>query len=164
MLINKSWDYWFLELAQHMSKRSKDPSTKCGAVIANGKKVISLGYNGFAAGCDDNPEIYNDRERKYKRVLHAEQNALLTANCTLLNTTCYVWPMPPCSTCTAMLIQAGIKRIVTIRPTPEQYKRWGDGFVESFRMIQEADINFCYLEPINELNKDLEKKETKTNS
>jgi len=139
-----SWDQWFLDLAKHMSLRSKDPSTKCGAVIANGKKLISVGYNGFPAGCNDSPELYLNRERKYRRVLHAEQNALLTANCALTGFTCYVWPLPPCATCMAMLIQSGIKRVVTLHPTLEQRKRWGDDFSEAQSLANEAEVIIDY--------------------
>jgi dCMP deaminase len=47
------WDRRWLELAQHVSSWSKDPSTKVGSVIAQGKQLVSLGYNGFPASCED---------------------------------------------------------------------------------------------------------------
>jgi deoxycytidylate deaminase len=47
------WDSRFLEMAVLVSKWSKDPSTKVGAVIAKGKFVVSLGFNGHPAGVAD---------------------------------------------------------------------------------------------------------------
>ena len=134
------WDQRFLDMARLVASWSKDPSTQCGAVITQGKRIISLGFNGFPAGCDDNPQIYANRPRKYKRVLHAEQNALLFAPLSLVGASCYVWPMPPCSTCCGMLIQKGVNRIVTIVPNEEQQERWGDAFNESVQMCNEAGV------------------------
>ena len=93
---------------------SKDPSTKVGACVANGKKLISIGYNGFSSKVEDKNEWLEDRETKYKLVIHAEINALL--NCRersmLENATLYVYPLFPCSSCAAVLSNSGIKRIV----------------------------------------------------
>jgi deoxycytidylate deaminase len=44
--LNPKWDRRFLELARHVAAWSKDPSTQVGAVVAEGKRVVSLGYNG----------------------------------------------------------------------------------------------------------------------
>ena len=71
-----NWDHRFLVMAQLVAGWSKDPSSKVGSVITDGKRIVSLGFNGFPAGTDDNPAIYDDRERKYRRVLHAEPNAM----------------------------------------------------------------------------------------
>ena len=51
-----SWDEYFMGLAILSSFRSKDPSRKVGACIVDPKTntVLSLGYNGFPRGCDDN--------------------------------------------------------------------------------------------------------------
>ena len=43
-----NWDEYFMGMAVLSSLRSKDPSTKVGAVIVNDeKKVVSIGYNGM---------------------------------------------------------------------------------------------------------------------
>ena len=48
------WDYRFLELAQLVSKWSKDPSTKVGAVIVDkNRRILSVGYNGLPKGVKD---------------------------------------------------------------------------------------------------------------
>ena len=77
--INK-WDKRFLELAKHISGWSKDPSNQVGAVIVNlEKKIVAVGYNGFPKGVADDDRL-SYRDKKYDIILHAEENALITAN------------------------------------------------------------------------------------
>src|ERR1700722_2700699 len=90
---NMKWDIRFLELAKHISNWSKDPSTKVGAVLVNDlKQVVGMGYNGFARGVQDTDERLNDRETKYKLVVHAEVNAIIQAGHAARNSTLYVYP------------------------------------------------------------------------
>ena len=78
--MKKSWRDHFLGLAQFKASKSKDPSTKCGAVIVGPDMAErALGFNGFPRGCDDSPELYADRETKLLRVVHAEANAIAQA-------------------------------------------------------------------------------------
>lgn len=81
MKISEKWDRKYLELAKYIATNwSKDPSTKVGAILVNYEtKREFIGYNGFPEGVLDTPERYNDRELKYKLVVHAEVNALLKA-------------------------------------------------------------------------------------
>jgi len=44
------WDMRLMNLALHVSQWSKDPRTGVGAIIANGKREIDIGYNGFPEG------------------------------------------------------------------------------------------------------------------
>jgi dCMP deaminase len=138
--MNSKWDYRFLQLARLVASWSKDPSTKCGAVITQSKRIISLGFNGFPAGCKDSPAYYLDRQLKYERVLHAEQNALLFAAVSLLGATIYTVPFPPCARCTASIIQAGIKRIVAPESSPELLARWETSLRISQEMCAEAKV------------------------
>lgn len=144
--MNQQWDDRFLEMAKLISTWSKDPSTKCGAVITQDKRIISHGYNGFPKGVDDDPKLYANRERKYRRVIHAEQNAILHAKQDLTGCTCYVYPIPPCSTCAALLIQVGIKRIVAPKPSEELLERWGAGFVEAACMYADAGVELILVD------------------
>lgn len=139
------WDKRFLDLARHIAAWSKDPSTQCGAVITDGKRIISLGFNGFPQGVKDTCERLEDRETKYRLVLHAEQNALSFANRELQGCTIYVYPMPPCSRCAAQIIQAGIKRIVTKRPSADKLERWQADFDLASEMYRETEVDFIYL-------------------
>lgn len=133
------WDLRFLGLAEHVSTWSKDPSTKTGAVITRGNRVVSLGYNGFAHGVLDTPELYANREAKYKRVIHCEMNAILfgkdVEGCTL-----YTWPFLSCSNCAKHVVQAGIRRCVA-PPIPDHLKdRWGDEVSLSLEMFRQAGV------------------------
>lgn len=143
---DQSWDKFFLEQAWHAATKSKDPSTKVGAVIAKGKDFISLGFNGFPRGVQDLPERYADRDWKYPAVLHAELNAVLFARRDLTGCTVYVWPMPCCARCTAVLIQSGITRVVSGRATPEQRLRWSIDFKVAREMVGDPGVNLTVEE------------------
>jgi len=143
--MSSKWDKRFLDLAEQVASWSKDPSTKCGAVIVKGKFIVSVGFNGFPAGCKDDEEIYADRPRKYKRVLHAEMNALLSAKQDLTGCTIYVHPFCPCSQCAAAIIQSGIVEVITKAPSAELIERWGDSITESLEMFKEAGIVYQEL-------------------
>lgn len=110
--MSQKWDLRFMEMARLVASWSKDPSTKVGAVIVDDDhKVLGLGFNGFARGVDDSPEAYADRDSKLGKVIHAEVNAILNAAAVLQGSTLYISSMC-CSTCAAVVIQSGIKRIV----------------------------------------------------
>ena len=149
------WDRRFMDMATLVSMWSKDPSTKCGAVIIDPmNRVVSVGYNGFPRGCDDSVEKYKDRDTKLLRILHAERNAILFARRDLTGCTIYVHPLPPCAHCTGMIIQTGITRVVTREPTEEQYIRWADHLAETFLMLKEAGVEITFVDcpkpnPIN---------------
>jgi deoxycytidylate deaminase len=103
-------------------------------VIADGKRVVSIGYNGPPAHTRDDDL---SREERHMRVVHAEVNAVLAAQgrtrgCTLYST------HPPCSHCMALIIQAGITRVVALS-TPLS-DRWAESVGEAARMAAEAGI------------------------
>lgn len=134
------WDQRFLELATFISRWSKDPSTKVGAVITKGKRIIAVGYNGFPQGVDDDPARYGNRPVKYKMVVHGDANALLFAKGEAEGGTLYTVPFPPCTTCTGLAIQAGIVRIVAPVTPPELLGRWGEDLVIARHMCEEAGV------------------------
>lgn len=136
------WDRRFLLLAQYVSTWSKDPSTKCGAVIVRpDRTVASVGFNGFPRGCDDNPALYDNRETKYSRVVHAEVNAILSAHGRLDGCTLYTWPpglAPTCERCATVVIQSGIKRVVFMREDNEFTRRWSPEI--ALQLYREAGV------------------------
>ena len=94
-MILKKWDLRFLEMARNAASWSKDPSTKVGAIIVDDdKRVISVGYNGFPKGVRDDERL-DDRQEKYKIIVHAERNALLFANSNVKNCHIYTYPFLP---------------------------------------------------------------------
>jgi dCMP deaminase len=142
------WDIRFLELAKHVAQWSKDPSTKVGAVLISSEGREFVGYNGFPKGVLDSEERLNNREVKYKLVVHAEVNAILKAGDKARGGTLYVWPsfsLPPiCNECCKVAIQAGVKEIVGYLPNEndERVQRWKASISISEEMCNEAGISF----------------------
>ena len=116
---NISWDEYFMGMAVLSSLRSKDPSTKVGAVIVSeDNKVVSIGYNGMPANLDETQLYWDKRggeglESKYLYVCHAEFNAILNTQVggSLKNARVYV-TLFPCNECTKAIIQTGIKEVI----------------------------------------------------
>jgi len=147
------WDERFLGLARHIAMWSKDPSTKTGAVIvAPDRRVLSIGFNGFPRGVMDHPIRYENREEKYKIIVHCERNAMLFCRESLAGSTLYTWPFLSCSSCAAMIIQAGIIRHVAPQSLNE---RWGEQVQMTLQILAEAGVGLDLLdyptEQINEL-------------
>jgi dCMP deaminase len=141
------WDLRFLQLAATVATWSRDPSTKVGAVIVRrDKTIMSLGFNGFPRGIDDDPQLYENREYKYAHVVHAELNAILSAPVKPKDCTLYVDPFPPCSECTKAIIQSGIDLVVTWEPQKgEAMERWAQSFERSRVMLTAAGIGLCKI-------------------
>lgn len=133
------WDLRFLDLAKLVSSWSKDPSTKVGAVIVDEQNIIvSVGFNGFPRGIEDNDRL-NHRDTKYAVIVHAENNALMFAKRPLDNCTLYTYPFMPCPKCAGMIIQSGIKRIVSYKNTICRH-RWENDFIISRELFKEAGL------------------------
>jgi len=131
------WDKRFYNLAVHISSWSKDESTKVGCVIVDCKKrVISVGFNGFPAGVDDSP---GDRDRKLRRTVHAEANALAFAAQSVEGCTMYV-THAPCANCAAIIIQNGVSTVLFPEPDEGFLERWGDSYREALLMFKEAGV------------------------
>jgi len=111
-----NWSKRYLSLAKEVSTWSKDPSRKIGAIAVGSKgQILSQGYNGFPRGIDDTLERYNDRETKYKYVVHAEMNVIYNATfngVSLDGASLYVYGLPVCSECAKGIIQVGIKNVI----------------------------------------------------
>jgi len=138
---------WALGMATHVAKLSKDPSTQVGAVIFDAKRrLVSAGYNGFARGVLDTPERLNDRDVKYRLVLHAEQNAIMFATAPLGGCTMVV-THPCCAKCAALIIQAGIARVLWPAPCDSMSERWSEDFALAHAQFQEAGVKTGVIEP-----------------
>lgn len=141
------WDARFLQLAQIVSTWSKDPSTKVGAVLVRPDKTIAAtGYNGFPMGCSDSDAMYEDRDEKLGRVVHAELNCCLAANENCTGYTIYIYPpsafkTATCDRCAAAIIQRKIHRVVSYYDINAVFKEsWRPSFDRSLRMYQEAGV------------------------
>lgn len=72
------WDRRFLALAKQVAGWSKAPSSQVGAVAVLDRRILATGFNGFPVGMADDPRLC-DRESKYPRIVHAEQNVVAWA-------------------------------------------------------------------------------------
>lgn len=138
------WHKRFLDLADHVALWSKDPSTRVGAVVVRPDRTIaSLGFNGFPRGVDDTPSRYDCREVKYKFIVHAEANAIVSAKGDLSGHYLYSSPLHPCNECAKLVIQSGITTVVTRPPRDE---RWADSFKIASQMFNEAGVEVITFE------------------
>jgi len=147
------WAKRFLSVAKMVSEWSKDPGMHCGAVIVRPNGTIaSTGYNGFPRGCDDDESLYNNREVKLERVIHAELNAILHCPERPLGYTMYCWPPgfgPSCQRCAAHIIQSGISRVVWYadsKCTQPGSERWKASCSEGLKMFNEAHVEYYGLD------------------
>ena len=144
--MSTDWDRRYLDLAATVAAWSKDPSTKVGAAIVRPDKTIaSVGFNGFPRGVADHSTRYEDRSIKYRLVTHAEVNAILSAHEPLHGYTLYVTPLHPCPQCAAAIVQAGITRVVSPRPTCNDH--WSNEFAYAELVLSEAGVQTAFIHP-----------------
>lgn len=122
--IRPSWDDYFMEVADAISKRATCDRGRSGCVIARNKQLLVTGYVGSPQGlphCDDighqmKKVIHEDRHitQHCVRTVHAEQNAICQAarqGISIDGATLYC-RMTPCRTCAMLIINCGIVRVV----------------------------------------------------
>ena len=145
-LLNK-WDARWLEIAGVVSTWSKDPSTKIGAIAVKDKRLVSTGYNGFPRGIQDYDDRCNNREEKYKYVVHAEMNCIYNANYhnqSLKGSTMYIVGLPVCHECAKGIIQAGVVRVVAeFKDAP---LKWARSTEITEKMFKEAGIIYDQIQ------------------
>jgi len=137
-----------MEIATLVSRRSTCLRRQVGAVVAKDRNILSSGYNGAPAGithCEvtgclrEKLNVPSGERHELCRGLHAEQNAIIQAayhGTSIKDSTLYCTNLP-CSICSKMIINAGIKKIV--------YK---DGYMDKLaeEMIVESGIEIERLE------------------
>ncbi len=136
-----------MKITQIVAERSTCIRRKVGAIIVKDKKIVSTGYNGAPKGLDHCLEIGCLREKigvpsgerhELCRGAHAEQNAIIQAAGSgpgMDGATMYCTDSP-CSTCTKMIINAGISRLVLGKKYPDELGE---------ELIREAGIETVYL-------------------
>lgn len=146
------WEKRYLNLAEEVGNWSKDPSRKIGAIAVGEKgQVLAQGYNGFPRGIMDSQSRLEDRETKYKYIVHAEMNLIYNASyngVSLDGSTIYVTGLPVCSECAKGLIQVGAKHVVIGLPLSfdEQPPIWKESWALTKDMFDEAGIDYKIIE------------------
>ena len=147
-----SWHEYFMKMAALVASKSKDRSTKCGAVlVGEGNSVLGVGYNGFPRGVDDDVEERHTRPTKYLYTEHGERNCIFNAAKDGIKTGGAKMYMSgkglSCADCTRAIIQAGIVEVIT---GYGKFEGKGDLWEESMKaseiMFKEAGIKITLLD------------------
>lgn len=143
------WDEYFIDIANVVRKKSKDPNTQVGAIIVGrDNQIVSTGFNGFPRGIDEGDATRWERPVKYQFVEHAERNAIYNAARTgvsLIGCTLYLAgmgpPTSPCTECAKAIIQSGITCVVgkACKALPET---WVADLDFAQMLLEEADVRY----------------------
>ena len=106
-----TWDKIWMTMAETIALRSHHSTFKVGALIvtSDNTQVLSLGYNGNAAGLSNVPQ---SEEPGCSGLLHAEINALLKLDYNNPKDKVMYLTLSPCTNCAIAVINSGIKKIV----------------------------------------------------
>ncbi|KAF0134182.1 MAG: dCMP deaminase [Candidatus Saganbacteria bacterium] len=118
-----SWDEYFIQITNDVSKRATCVKRKVGAVIVKNNRILTTGYNGAPKSfnhCTEltcvrkQMEVPSGQRHELCRGLHAEQNAIIQAavhGVEIDGGTLYC-NYQPCVICVKMMINAGMKKLV----------------------------------------------------
>lgn len=147
--IRPSWDDYFMEVADAISKRATCDRGRSGCVIARDRQLLVTGYVGSPQGLPHCDEIGHQMKKVIHedghvtqhcvRTVHAEQNAICQAakrGISIDGATLYC-RMTPCRTCAMLIINCGITRVVC-----ENRYHSAD---ESEGMFKQAGIQLDYV-------------------
>lgn len=112
------WNKCMMNMAFEISKMSKDPRSKIGAVlVSKDKRQISIGYNGFPSLIPDVKEWWENRNddkdiefMKYDLVNHAEYNAIAQCPFDIIGSSLYV-TVRPCLDCALKIVTEKISKV-----------------------------------------------------
>ena len=111
-IVNRpSWDEIWMTMAETIAKRSHHSASKVGSLIvtSDNTQVLSLGYNGNAAGMSNVPQ---SEAPGCSGLLHAEINALLKLDYNNPKDKVMYLTLSPCEYCAKAIVNSGIKRVV----------------------------------------------------
>lgn len=147
--IRPTWDEYFMEVMNAVSKRATCDRGRSGCVIARNGQILTTGYVGSPKGlphCDEaghqfKKMLHEDGSisEHCVRTVHAEQNAICQAaklGISIDGATLYC-RMTPCRTCAMLIINSGIKRVVV----EKKYQR-GE---ESEDMFRQACVDLVII-------------------
>ena len=139
------WDKRFMEMAEVVATWTScaREGRAIGAVIVKDKRILTTGYNGAPSGilsCRDKGECMRDKlgvesgtRQELCYAVHAEQNAIAQAaklGVSVDGATIYVTHQP-CTICTRIIINSGIKRIIYKHSYPDEF---------SVKLLKEAGV------------------------
>lgn len=112
-----SWEEYFIRITKAAAERSTCPRGTVGALIVKDNQIVGTGYNGAPK---DMPHCTDvgcalDESNHCHRSVHAEINAIIQAGKESKGATLYCTHRP-CINCSKAIIQAGIDKVVYIKP------------------------------------------------
>ena len=144
-----SWDEYFLNLCEAVSKRATCDRGRSGCVIVKDKRILATGYVGSPAGLPHCDEMGHDIRKVFDdvgnvtqhcvRTLHAEQNAIIQAakfGVSIEGATLYS-KMVPCRACAMMIINSGIKRVVA--------RKHYHAETDTLKMFKDANVGLLVI-------------------
>lgn len=147
--VRPTWDEYFMEVMDAISKRATCARGRSGCVIAKDHQMLVTGYVGSPVGLPHCDEVGHQMKKVIHeddtitehcvRTVHAEQNAICQAakkGVALDGATLYC-RMTPCRVCAMLIINCGIKRVVCER----KYHAGG----ESEQMFKDAGISLEFF-------------------
>lgn len=149
-----SWDEFFLRQVYLYAARSKDLSSKMGAIIVNPNTntVLSGGYNGLCRKVNDLKQNRHHSPEKYFWYEHAERNAIYNAARNGIATDNQIMYTNgiPCTDCMRGIIQSGIVKLYThLQCTSIQLKhstKYADHFDRAYHMMAEAGVQLLQVD------------------
>jgi dCMP deaminase len=118
-----AWDDYFMHITKAVARRANCMKRKVGAIIVKDRRIISTGYNGTPRGIKNCNEGGCKRCNSFAKsgnslgecvCSHAEENAIVQSayhGISIKDAVCYT-TLSPCITCSKMIINAGIKKVV----------------------------------------------------
>ena len=145
--LSDTWISYFINVANVIATKSKDPNTKvgCVAIDINSKRILSTGYNGFPAKVEELPQRW-ERPTKYDYVIHSEANAIAAAarfGISLDGAALFV-TMRPCVDCSKIIAAAGIKTVYFVEEDENSCSTHGDWILKlenAINIFNEAEIS-----------------------
>lgn len=133
-----NWPKRWMRQALEVAGWSKHPHTKVGCVVVDGENhQVTGGFNGLPRGCDDARIL--DQSKTVSGTVHAEANAVASAARQVMKGTTVYVSEPPCAQCAALLIQAGVKRVV-FRKNYTMSAKWVESCREGWDLLIEAGV------------------------
>ena len=123
-------------------KHSDDNGTKVGACLVSGGKY-TFGTNKFyhLPEGKTKEETLADRTLKYAYITHAEVDAINRAT-TTVGGVLYV-NYTPCDKCAQAIVDAGIVKVVAVRPTdPALIERWTKFWVLGKAVLRDGGVEY----------------------
>ena len=125
--VRPTWDEYFMEVMDAISKRATCNRGRSGCVIAKDNQILVTGYVGSPVGLPHCDEVGHQMKKTIHedgsvtehcvRTVHAEQNAICQAakrGVALDGATLYC-RMTPCRVCAMLIINCGITKVVCQR-------------------------------------------------